>query len=147
MLKVVVYGINPLADGGILLNLRFTAIGSAGYVTPLTFKGLMLNEGEPLSRATDGEIRISDSPNDSDSISGRLLSAAGRNIVGVQVLLTASNGEIRSVYSNESGFYNFDKVTVGETYVISVISNRYNFTPQSVSAAKGTMQINLIAEQ
>lgn len=147
VLKVVVFGINPVATDGILLNLRFTAIGSAGYVTSLTFKGLMLNEGEPLSRATDGEIRISDNPNDSDSISGQLLSAAGKNIAGVQVLLTASNGETRVVYSNESGFYNFDKVTVGETYVISVISNRYNFTTQSISAAKGTTQINLTAEQ
>ncbi|MET0753957.1 MAG: cohesin domain-containing protein [Pyrinomonadaceae bacterium] len=147
VLKVVVFGINPVATDGILLNLRFTAIGSAGYVTPLSFKGLMLNEGEPMSRAQDGEIRISDNPNDSDSISGQLLSANGTGIAGAKVQLTASSGEIRVVYADGFGYYNFDKVTIGETYVISVISNRHTFNAQTISAAKGATQMNLIAEQ
>jgi hypothetical protein len=147
LLKVVVFGINPLTTDGILLNLRFTAVGSAGYVTPLSFKGLQLNEGEPLSRATDGEIRISDTADDSDSIRGQLLTATGTGVARAKVQLTASSGETRVVFADGFGYYEFDKVTVGETYVISVISNRHTFTSQTVSAAKGTTQLNLIAGQ
>lgn len=147
LLKVVVFGINPLSSEGVLLNLRFTAIGSSGYVTPLIFKGLMLNEGEPISRGTDGEIRISDPAGNSDSIRGQLLSAGGLGIANVKVQLTDSSGEIRFVYADDFGYFSFDKVTVGETYVISVISDSYIFTAQPVSAAKGMTRLNLIAGQ
>ena len=71
LLRVVVFGVSPLDGDGILLNLRFTAVGSAGAVSPLTLRKLMFNEGEPQLRATDGEIKISEPSADTDSIKGQ----------------------------------------------------------------------------
>jgi len=146
LLKVVVFGTTGLDNDGVLLNLRFAAVGTAGSVSPLTVKQLMLNEGEPQSRSTDGEVTISGVSKDSDSINGRLLTSKGEGVADTEVILTAGSGEVRSVYTDESGDFSFDKVTVGETYVITVNSKGYVFAPQTVSAAKGLTEINIIAE-
>jgi hypothetical protein len=45
------------------------------------------------------------------------------------VLLTDSQGVTRKVVTGSFGYYSFDKVTVGETYVIQVTSKRYVFAP------------------
>jgi len=57
LLRVVVYGAMLIDENGVLLNLRFTAIGASGSVSPLTFERIMFNEGEPMT-ATNGEVRI-----------------------------------------------------------------------------------------
>jgi hypothetical protein len=58
LLRVVVYGAMPISDDGVLLNLRFTAVGKPGSITPLTFERLMFNEGEPRVNATAGEVEL-----------------------------------------------------------------------------------------
>jgi len=62
LLRVVVYGAYPIEKDGILLNLRFTAIGSPGSTSPLSWESLMFNEGDPQAMATDGLITISAAP-------------------------------------------------------------------------------------
>ena len=57
-LRVVVYGAFPIDDDGVLLNLRFTAVGKAGSVSPLMFERIMFNEGEPPVTASDGRIEL-----------------------------------------------------------------------------------------
>jgi hypothetical protein len=59
LLRVVVYGPLPLSGDGALLNLRFTAVGDAGSISPLAFERFMLNEGLAMT-AIDGQIEISD---------------------------------------------------------------------------------------
>ena len=59
LLRVVVYGAMPLDGSGVLLNLRFTPVGSPGFVSPLVWERIMLNEGEPETTATDGKIELS----------------------------------------------------------------------------------------
>lgn len=58
LLRVVVYGPMPIDENGILLNLRFTAVGSPGSLSPLTFERIMFNEDE-LSVVANGQIEIS----------------------------------------------------------------------------------------
>lgn len=57
LLRVVVYGPMPIDADGVLLNLRFTAVGKPGSVSPLTWDSFMLNEGLPMT-ATDGQIEL-----------------------------------------------------------------------------------------
>ena len=59
LLRVAVYGAMPLDGSGVLLNLRFTAVGAPGSVSPLTWERIMLNEGSPAITATDGQVEIS----------------------------------------------------------------------------------------
>ncbi len=59
LLRVVVYGPLPLDDDGVLLNLRFTAVGAVGSISPLTWERILFNEGEPRVMATGGRVEIS----------------------------------------------------------------------------------------
>ena len=59
ILRVAVYGPMPINGNGILLSLRFTAVGAAGSVSPLTWEKILFNEGEPDTMATDGQIELS----------------------------------------------------------------------------------------
>jgi hypothetical protein len=59
VLRVVVYGSQAIDRDGVLLNLRFSAVGTAGSVSPLVFENLMLNDGLAVI-ATDGRVEVSD---------------------------------------------------------------------------------------
>jgi plastocyanin len=58
LLRVVVYGPLPIDADGVLLKLRFTAVGKPGTLSPLTWTRIMFNEGGPLAIATDGRIEL-----------------------------------------------------------------------------------------
>ncbi|HQU86074.1 MAG TPA: choice-of-anchor Q domain-containing protein [Pyrinomonadaceae bacterium] len=67
------------------------------------------------------------------SVSGQVFSANGIGLRSAQVILTASNGISRTVSSNSFGYFRFDEVEAGQTYVISVRSKGYRFTPRVLS--------------
>jgi hypothetical protein len=58
LLRVVVYGAVPINENGVLLNLRFTAVGKPGSVSPLTWEHIMFNEGDPQVNTTDGLVTL-----------------------------------------------------------------------------------------
>ncbi|MBK8467212.1 MAG: hypothetical protein IPL32_15445 [Chloracidobacterium sp.] len=58
LLRVAVYGAMPIEGDGLLLNLRFTAIGKPGSISPLTWERLMFNEGESMVNLVDGKIDL-----------------------------------------------------------------------------------------
>ncbi len=58
VLRVVVYGAMPIGENGVLLNLRFAAIGFAGSFSPMSFERIMFNDGEPRVSVTDGWIEL-----------------------------------------------------------------------------------------
>lgn len=58
LLKVVIYGAMPIDSDGLLLNLRFIAVGTPGSISPLIWERLMFNEGDPQVIATDGRVKL-----------------------------------------------------------------------------------------
>ncbi|MBK8467292.1 MAG: hypothetical protein IPL32_15855 [Chloracidobacterium sp.] len=58
LLRVVVYGAMPIDENGVLLNLRFTAIGAPGSGSPITFERIMFNEGDTQVSVADGLVEI-----------------------------------------------------------------------------------------
>lgn len=58
LLRVAVYGPNPIAGNGILLNLRFVTVGTIGPGSPLIWERFMFNEGKPCVTATAGQVRL-----------------------------------------------------------------------------------------
>lgn len=58
LMRVAVYGAYPIDGDGVLLNLRFTAVGSPGSVSPLTIERIMFNEGELRAMTRSGYIEI-----------------------------------------------------------------------------------------
>jgi glucose/arabinose dehydrogenase len=61
LLRIAVYGAMPISANGVLLNLKFDAIGKAGSVSPLTWERIMFNEGEPKLMTVDGQVELSSS--------------------------------------------------------------------------------------
>jgi hypothetical protein len=61
------------------------------------------------------------------SISGRVTDAFGRGIRGVAVTAIRSDGTHAAVVTNTFGRYRLSGLPVGETYVLSARSRRYEF--------------------
>ncbi|HEX6123858.1 MAG TPA: carboxypeptidase-like regulatory domain-containing protein [Pyrinomonadaceae bacterium] len=61
------------------------------------------------------------------SVGGRVTDHNGTGIRNVVVTITSQTGEVRSTLSSSFGYYRFQEVMVGETYLISVYSKRYSF--------------------
>jgi hypothetical protein len=58
ILRVVMYGAYPIDRDGVLLNLRFTAVGTPRSVSPLSIERMMFNEGDPAVVVGAGLIEI-----------------------------------------------------------------------------------------
>jgi hypothetical protein len=147
LLRIVVYGARPLSRDGVLLNLKFTAVGAPGTVSPLTWERIMFNEGSPRSIANDGSVEISAANANQAEISGRLLTAMGQGISNASVTLTDSIGRSRSAVSNGFGFYRFSGLQPGQTYTIAVASRRWTFAPLTVSVTGQMQTVDMIAGQ
>ena len=65
----------------------------------------------------------------SAAIAGRVILPDGRGIGNVGLTLILPTGEINSVQTNSFGYYRFDEVFVGETYVLQIKSKRFRFAP------------------
>ena len=121
LLRVVVYGVTPIDSDGVLLNLRFTAVGAPGTVSPLTWDRMVFNEGTPRTLVTDGQVELIKAGSDQAEIVGRLLSPSGQGIPNARVTLTDTTGQARSrtVMSNGFGVFRFGDLRVGQTYTIN----------------------------
>lgn len=66
------------------------------------------------------------------SISGRVTTAEGAGIRNARVVITGNSlPEARVVTTGSFGYFSFDGLTVGETYVVTVNSQRYTFSVPS----------------
>jgi hypothetical protein len=148
MLRVVVFGANALNGSGTLLNLKFTAIGPVGSVSPLSWQEFMLNEGGLLrTKTNDGSIEVTAASAQESSISGRILTPFGQGVPNTRITLTDTTGASRTILSNGFGYFQFGNVHVGETYTIRVESRMHTFTPVTVSVSGSLVNVDIIAEQ
>ena len=66
------------------------------------------------------------------SVSGRVLTPDGRGLRNAKVTISDSKGVARTVTTSSFGFYKFDDVTVGESYIMAVQSKQYRFAQRVV---------------
>jgi hypothetical protein len=59
LLRVVMYGSTAIDRDGLLLKLKFRAVGTQAGVSPLTWEQLIVNEGELPVVTTDGHVEVS----------------------------------------------------------------------------------------
>jgi Carboxypeptidase regulatory-like domain len=83
------------------------------------------------------------------SVVGRILTASGRGIRNVRITLTAPSGESRTAISSSFGYFRFNEVLAGETYVFAVSAKRYTFVSptQVISIMEDLEGVNFVAEQ
>lgn len=80
------------------------------------------------------------------SISGRVTSADGRALGRVRVVITDTEGNVRSALTSAFGYYSVEGLLVGQTYVVSVQSKQHTFTPRTISLGEDAIGFDLIAE-
>jgi hypothetical protein len=62
------------------------------------------------------------------SIGGRVHYANGKPIARARISLTDSSGAVRYAFTNFYGFYRFDDIPAGETYIITASRRLIQFT-------------------
>ncbi|MBP6212249.1 MAG: hypothetical protein KA447_04340 [Pyrinomonadaceae bacterium] len=71
------------------------------------------------------------------SVGGRVITAAGNGIGKTVVTLTDQSGNARIVLTNAFGYYRFENVEAGQTYIIAAQSKRFQFTnPTQIISVK-----------
>jgi hypothetical protein len=60
-------------------------------------------------------------------VSGRVTSAKGNGISGAYVSLVAPSGNVRTVTTSPLGYYQFEEVEAGQSYLVSVSKKGYLF--------------------
>ncbi|MCY7347919.1 MAG: hypothetical protein LH614_17105, partial [Pyrinomonadaceae bacterium] len=80
------------------------------------------------------------------TVGGRV-TTAGRGIRNVYLTLTDMNGSSRLAVSTTFGYYRFNDVAAGETYIISASAKRYTFSQPSqvLNINEDTEDVNFIA--
>jgi len=143
VLKVVVYGAIGADDDGIYLNLRLRGRGTAGSTSTLELSGFRYNNGT-AAQASAGSFTIVKSP----AISGLVMTSTGLGLRNATVVLTGNSlAEPRKVLTGEFGYFAFDDLTPGETYIVTVNSKRFIFQmPSRVIALTGKAEeVNFVA--
>jgi len=80
------------------------------------------------------------------TISGRVL-ANGRGVANAVVTYAGETGERKSAITNGFGYYRFEEVQAGQTYIFNIISKRYTFAPRAVEVNEELTELNFTAEE
>lgn len=83
------------------------------------------------------------------SVGGRISASNGNGIRNVIVSLTESDGNTRTVRTGAFGYYRFDEVEVGETYIISVRAKRFTFAQSSqvLNVSEDSANVDFVAQE
>jgi hypothetical protein len=76
------------------------------------------------------------------SLSGRVLTPDGRGLRNAIVSILGSDGVSRTVTTSSFGYYRFDEIEPGDTYVIGVTSRRYRYLPRAVHVTDGLTDLD-----
>ncbi|MDQ6786500.1 MAG: carboxypeptidase-like regulatory domain-containing protein, partial [Acidobacteriota bacterium] len=79
------------------------------------------------------------------SIDGRVKTASGQGVSKAQVWITNMEGARCFTPTNSFGFYRFEGIPAGETYVFDVHHKRYSFVSQVLSVNEETNGLNFTA--
>ena len=151
-LAVLVDADEALTSGQIVSVTFDVTVNAAGETTPVTFTDAITQgstsdaEGNLLpTRFVDGVIALPEAASPAFEISGRVLTPDGRGLRNAVVVLTDSNGVERYVTTSSFGYYQFDSLTNGVTYVIGIKSKRYSFEPRVVQALDNVTDVDFQA--
>jgi len=146
-MRVVAFGIAPMAGNDSLVNLTFNVIGGVGTQTDVGFGSFRFNEGGMQLAMTAGHITVDSAAPSVSTLSGRVVSATGQNVRNARVTITDTTGVTRSVMTNSFGYFQFTDVPTGATYNVGATARGFSFTPRTVSVTGLVTQLDLIADK
>jgi hypothetical protein len=78
-------------------------------------------------------------------VGGRVMTDDGRGLFGAKVVISGTDGTARSAITNPFGYYRFEGIEAGRTYVVQVAHKRYSFAPRTVSVSDEIADLNFVA--
>lgn len=76
------------------------------------------------------------------SVGGRILTSGGNGISNARVSITDQTGETQTVLTSSFGYFRFDEIPAGETYVLSVRHKRYQFDSQVLTVLEEIQNVD-----
>lgn len=156
------------------INARLDPLGNYGGATPthrLQTNSPALDKGKNFGVTTDqrGSLRPSDFSSIANAtggdasdigafellsaptaatvvVSGRVLTIDGNGLRNAHVVLTDMSGNSQTALTGSFGYYRFEEVEVGATYIISINSKRYRFAPQFITITEAMEDLNFTAQ-
>lgn len=80
------------------------------------------------------------------TISGQVRTVTGQSIPNAVIQLNGASGEPRITRTNPFGYYRFEDVRVGETYILSASAKWYQFAPQVVELLETVQNLDFTAQ-
>jgi len=80
------------------------------------------------------------------TIGGRVTDLNGLGISKVLVSMTDQQGSTRTAITNPFGYYRFDEVPSGATFVMSLIAKRYTFAPRIITTGDDALDLDFTAQ-
>ncbi len=102
---------------------------------------------ETVPNAPDASTTLAPPTSATVSVGGRVTTADGRGISKAIVTLTGFDGESVSLKTNAFGYFRFDEVESGATYLLSVKHKRHNFAPRTITVLEDVWDLNVVAEK
>lgn len=78
------------------------------------------------------------------SLGGRVLTPGGFGLAKTRVVLTDSSGISQFATTSSFGYYRFDNLEVGQTYLINVANKTYRFQPRVVSLSDDILDLDFV---
>lgn len=135
-----------------LFDINFTVANGASGTTQVGFGNDPVPQvasnpqaGAVQTNSAPGTVTLMSPTAAAVSVSGRVLTPEGRGLRGARVSLTDQNGSTRTALTTTFGYYGFTEVAAGETYIISVVSKKYSFTPQVINVNEDMDNLNFTA--
>ena len=79
------------------------------------------------------------------SVSGRITDAFGNGLSRVRVTITADDNTAISAVTSSFGYYRFEELEVGRSYIVSAFRKRYNFDSRIISLTDEIFNLDFIA--
>ena len=80
-------------------------------------------------------------------VSGRVVTPDGRGLRNAQVIITDSNGLRRTATTSSFGYYKFEDVEVGSTFVVGVTAKRYRFAQRVVQVFDTLTDVDFVGQE
>lgn len=139
-----------------LVKLKFTAraIAVAGTQIPITFGNIPINtevgdnNGGTLPVSTvPGNVSILGPTAALVSVGGRVTAPSGVGLRNVTVTMTDASGSTRTATTSSFGYYQFDDVEAGTTYIVGVASRSYRFGSRSVNVTDNIVNMDFVGSE
>lgn len=80
------------------------------------------------------------------NVSGKVFGSNGMAVNQAIVMITDNHGNTRTAVTNPFGYYCFEDVEVGQTYIFKVFSKRHQFALQVITVNEQTDSLNFTAD-